>query len=244
MALYPTSLTGEQIEAVTRSMVNYQNNLARNSYVSKVLATNPVCYWPCTQNIGSFLEDVSGNKAHGMAYFTPVGQTANDYGKTIAGVSGDENKYITSTPNWATLTGLNLNEFSCGGWFKVSDNPANQIRPFNHRANSLTEYATPEIRDGLTLGIFMRESGVDQNVSSVVELPDNEWVHIVFYNSLSAGEMGFYVGATRYNISKTTPGFTDTSPDQVLCGQELEGFFNHLSWWDHSVSQSTVNSLL
>lgn len=243
VAIYNITLTTEQIEAVTDAMFAY-NQPSVNSYASQVLALNPICYYPCSQAIGSVLFDLSGNKAHGESFNLPVGQSGL-YGNSVAG-DGNINNSIRTIPGWDVLTGFDLNEFSFACWIKVTTTPSNQVRIFNAYSSALAEYYAFEVRTGNQLSLFTRVNGVDQNSGTLASTVNDTWHHVVCYNSLSTLKYGIYLDGVKYDLVKTTGSFNDTSPDTTypFSAQDLAGNIQHLAYFDHALTQSEVNGLL
>lgn len=242
VAIYNIVLTADQIDAVVRAMMDYQQP-ADDSYSDIVLASNPICYYTCNQAIGSVLFDKSGNKAHGESYFLPVGQ-AGLKGLSIAG-DGSANDSIKTVGNWAARTGVNMNEFSFACWIKVHVDATNQVRIMNAYTGSQAEYFACEIRNGTNIQVFCKENGVLENSAVLATVTNDTWCHVIGYNSLSAGEYGIYFNGVRHNVVKTLTGFVDQTPDEnyPLNAQDLIGNIQHISYYDHALSQAEADAL-
>lgn len=243
LAIYNTTLTTQQIESVTQTMFDYHQP-PNDPYINTVLALNPICYYPCNQAYGSVLFDISGNNAHGESYNLPVGQPGL-YGNSIAG-DGLLNNCTRTVPGWATLTGLNMNEFSFACWLKVDHVFANQIRVINCWSNNITEFFALEIRNGNDIALYTLVNGVAQNSGGFAFIGDEVWTHVVVYNSLSQMKYGAYIDGVKYEFTKTTGSFVDTSPDDTFPWsiQDTAGNIQHIAYFNHALSQSEVNTLL
>ena len=75
------------------------------------------------------------------------------------------------------------------------------------------------------------------------------FLFIIIIHIFPTSEHGLYVRkagdavATRYNIVKTNPAFNDSTPYQVLMGQELDGNLQHIMYWNHSVTPEEIAGL-
>ena len=246
VAIYDITLTDSQIEAVSIAMTNY-NQPSPNAYQATVLASNPIAYYPLTQAIGSACWDVSGNSAHGEVHTLTVGNdNGGGRGLSINGNGVAVNSF-KAVPGFASRTGINLNSFSFAVWIKLTADASNQVRVVNIYSGSGTEYFAMEIRSGQNLDLYCRENGTNQNATNIITSGLNgNWVHVVGYNNLSTGKFGCYVNGVKYEFPKTLTGFIDRTPDDgyPYAWQDVFGGMNHLSFYNHALTQEEVDALL
>lgn len=243
-AHYNFILSEAQIDAVFEAMIDIGED-SLHSYSSSVLALNPLAYYPLNNKTGyTFIKNHAPTNAG--AYIVTKAWSAGTAGQYGNCFFSDTTSpfYTTGTQIQCTgsaLTNLDLNEWSWCGWFKIQTSAINQKLIEMWRV-SRTEYSAWETRGNNKLTIYERENGVLQIIENLVTFPDDTWVHIVGFNSLSQGKIGYYVNGVKYEVSKTGSGFSGTVSDLMEIGV-LDGYVQHFAIFDHALSQSEVNSL-
>lgn len=248
IAFYDFTLTDSQVEAVMSAGLSIGID-STTSYLNTVLASGPVFYFPCNTKTGfSYLKNYTSNKSFATLQDPNLNNytcgASGKYGVAVQ-ANGDVSATALMRPSTEVAGLLDPDEFSFACWIYVTSTPAKQVRTSNLYSSNLAEYAVTEIRNGTEYKIFMREGGVDQNSATLAAATDNTWQHFVFYNSKSQGVLGIYLDGTKYEIAKTTSGFSDTVVGNYFpeIMNQLAGRFQHISYYDHALTQSEVNAL-
>lgn len=249
-AHYDFALSDAQIEALFNTMRNY-NLPADVSYKNIVLSTNPVAYYTMNQNYGKFFIDETGGLAVAeafTAFAAPSGITVGHTGPTGKGLAAKGSvsasaQIQTQDNDWATITGIDLNEYSFACWIRNLNADA-QARPCNTYSNTQNEYFAVEIRLGAIVA-YSKENGVTWDTGLLASTTNDTWHHLVGFNSLSQNKIGIYLDGVKYEMNKGTTGFSDTSPDATFPYflQTMNGYMCHMAFYDHALSQSEVNTL-
>lgn len=244
IAIYDFVLTQAQIRAVVDRLMEDGETLS-TTYVNTTLALNPFCYWPLNNKEGNLsIHDLTGN--YRTAYIhcaDPTAWTAGQsgkYGFSIRNTQLVSTSQIESIGAWNQLiSGLDRDEFSCSLWLNLNYTPLNQkILEFW----GTNEYFACETRSNNQFSLFTRENGSDQNYNpgTVLGIEDT-WVHLVMYNSLSTNKIGMYLNGTKFETAKTLTGKTTANAFMQI--GVLDGYVQHVAFWDHALTQSEVNAL-
>lgn len=249
VAMYDFQLSDAQMDALWLSMKDYQlPNI--DSYSSQILALNPIAYYPCNQKYGGWmLDEINGaTQVINVPYITPGQSGLNGYSiRGGGGTVADVNKqFISFQSEFQTRTSFNPDEFSMS--FNLKNNNSDvqgRIAQIWTNTGGATEYIAPEMRSGL-FSIYHKENGVTWNTSPSVSLPNDTWCKIVVYNSKSSGKSGFYIDGTHYEFTRTGTGFLDTTlaDDFPVIAQQMDGYFQHVAFYNYVLNQTQVNSLL
>lgn len=242
-------LTDAQLEALYESL---RNSVAttNTSYRNTVLALNPIAYYTMGQKIGKFFHDESGNQAAAEAVSdlaAPSGITIGHSGPTGKGLSAKGTttfSRIQTQDDWATDTGINLNNFSWCSWVYNVNTDA-QARPLNMYSGTGNEYFAPEIRTG-TLVVYSKENGVTWNTSPSISFPNQTWTHVCACNDNANSKIIVYVNGTKYEYAKSSSGFADTTPDPLFpyMLQSMTGYMAHSFFMNGIITQEQVNTLI
>lgn len=185
-------------------------------YYEKILSLNPCSYWTCLAPVsGSTLEDISGNMANGILV-GDIAKIEDDGARGLGCIQGDGtgSRYIrVNTTTWPDLTGFSVAEFTASCWFKSGGDTAERI--FNLFTNTPApdnEYCTLECRSG-ALGLFaLLHTGATEQRQNIINIYDNKWHHVAYYNSNSENRWGLYVDGQQFDYTRTINAFDHLIP--------------------------------
>lgn len=203
------------------------------------MALSPLAYWPMRESAGVTANDISGN-SHAGTY--QAGATVNQDGKYGKCVKFETTVNYGLTLPASLLTALDPREFSISIWRKAATSSEEKVYEGWNAAN---DYFAFEVRDLLN-GIFMKEGGVQQVISSDVlaGVTENAWTHLVLFNSESTGKVGIYLDGVLKQTDRTLGGITPpiTAAATGFAGN-VTGYYQHIAFWNKKLSQAEVNTI-
>lgn len=212
-----------------------------------ILALSPIAYMPMQELTGTAVMDVTGNDR----YMTSNGMTLGQAG--AFGVAyqfpgdADSATKLLSASN-ALSSAIDPNEVSVLFYTKFNSRVDCQVRFPNIYSGSFSQYVVLELRLGDKPAIFLKDSEANTQTANETVLggawTENTWIECVFFNSVSDGKAGIYVDKVLYEVSRTV-GSNDTPADNGMpqFGAELDGYSQHLAFFDHKLSQAEVDAI-
>src|SRR5690606_29220430 len=210
-------LSDQQRKAATIWYNWYAGAGMQRSYIMRVLELNPVSYWTCLAPVtGTTLLDISGHNAHGILV-GGIAKITDDGDEGLGCIQGDRTgfHYIrVESDTWPGLTGFNIAEFTAMCWFKSGgDNQERVFNIFTNNGSGVNEYCTLEVRTGGNVGLFgRRHDGATEQRTSLINIDDDEWHHIAYYNSNSQNKWGLFVDGQQFEFTRSIAAYDHIVP--------------------------------
>lgn len=198
-----------------------------------------VAYWPLNEAFGTSIADASGNGRGGVSSGVSLaqpGQVGPCYQFAGSGLV---------SAGAAFRAALNPAEFSVSMLVNIHSVPAQNVRLHNMFLNSLAEYSAAECRNGNRLDGYLQENGVSQAGPGFETIPNDTWLHLIYFNSVSTGQFGYYVNGLYLPAGRVVTGLAvpviDSPYPQI--GTNLIGYLQHVAWYNRLLTQAEADRL-
>ena len=216
-------------------------------YIDRVMPLVPIAYWAMQELYGIVALDYTGNMRQGafLASDEIYPNNAGKYGTSYR-YAGTLNGDINA--NAALTAAFTVNEFTIAFWIKMTLQAATNPKLMESWTDPLSYYWALECRGagGNEIGIFMNEPDVgNTTIGNIALMPNETWIHLAFFNSLSTATTGIYVNGTLYSFAKTSVlGITGTNrAAHPYFGGGWVGYKQHLAIWNRKLNQTEINTI-
>lgn len=220
-----------------------------DAYVRKVLATNPIAYWPLSERTGSVAYDVSGNGLHGALGAAQLGYAGMGDGRTAIYLPGDVDNVDVYTAGLAAAFSPSAGSsmiWATGTDAVWTDGVARRLQ---YAYVDSSNYVM--IRRSGNYGLYgYYTAGGTAKYKSITGIPSGLWVSVIVTWSVASDQLIVYIngqqdgaavtglGTWSGTISTARIGGLSTSTGYTWIGQMAHGAF-----WNRTLSPTEAAAL-
>src|SRR5690606_7316624 len=118
---------------------------------------------------------------------------------------------------------------------------------FTNSGSGVNEYCTLEVRTGGNVGLFgRRHDGATEQRTSLINIDDDEWHHIAYYNSNSQNKWGLFVDGQQFEFTRSIAAYDHIVPvnDYPRNLESSSGKMQHIAYFPFKITPAQINRLL